>query len=87
MDKFILSQQGVPAVEEAPRVIVTVEEAVADLEQERADKENPPEAAAAITEDDAFEEEKLAMNDKSPEELRKEEEEEEALYSMSNFSI
>jgi ParB family chromosome partitioning protein len=82
MDKFIQNQKDAPPVPEVPRIIVTVEEAVSDLEQERADK-----ALQKQTEAEAREEERLTINDKSPEELRKEEEEEEALYSIGNFSI
>jgi ParB family chromosome partitioning protein len=82
MDKFIQSQKDAPPVEEAPRILVTVEEAVSDLEQERAEKE-----LLKQTQEETIEEEILAMNDKSPEELRREEEEEEALYSIGNFSI
>jgi len=84
MDKFIQSQKDAPPMETPAPIIVTVQEAVSDLEQERAEKENP---SSAATLQDALDEAVLAMNDKSPEELRKEEEEEEALYSIGNFSI
>ena len=88
MDKFIENQKNAPPKEEPVRVLVTVEEAVSDLEREREDKElAKAEAFAARTAEEAAEEEKLAMNDKAPEELRKEEEEEEDLYSVQNFSI
>jgi ParB family chromosome partitioning protein len=88
MDKFIENQKNAPPKEEPIIVQVTVEEAVADLQKERSEREEAKAAEEiARTAEEEAEEEKIAMNDKAPEELRKEGEEEEDLYSIQNFSI
>ncbi|MFA5831617.1 MAG: ParB/RepB/Spo0J family partition protein [Candidatus Paceibacterota bacterium] len=88
MDKFIENQKNAPPKEEPVIIQVTVEEAVADLQKERSEREEAKVAEnLARTAEEEAEEEKIAMNDKAPEELRKEAEDEEDLYSVQNFSI